>query len=202
MAEWAVFTGDIVKSSDMTSDELALIFKGLDTAAQDIGVWQGTAAPLTRYRGDGWQMAVTPGLCFRAMIAVRAAVRRAGKGFETRIGIGLGAGDITGTDLSGADGAAFVRSGHALDGMKRGVFLSAPDAPLTLRAVLPLADHIIKGWTSRQAEVAYLMLPPIGPTQADVAEALGLTQQTVQQQIDSSGVARVLEVCDVMEELE
>ena len=200
MTKWAVFTGDIVKSSDMTSDELSLIFKNLDAAAADIGAWQGMAAPLTRFRGDGWQMAVTPGLCFRAAIAVRAAVQRAGKGFETRIGIGLGTGDITGDDLSGAEGTAFVRSGHALDGMKRGVLLSAPDAPLPLRTALPLADHIIKGWTRRQAEVAYLMLPPAGPTQMEVAATLGLTQQTVQQQIDSSGILRLLEVCDVMEE--
>lgn len=201
MTEWAVFTGDIVKSSDMTSDELSLIFKGLNTAAQDIGTWQGTPAPLARFRGDGWQMAVTPGMCFRAAITVRAAVRRAGKGFETRIGIGLGTGDIAGNDLAGAGGAGFVKSGHALDAMKRGVFLSAPDAPLALRAALPLADHIIKGWTRRQAEIAYLILPPVGPTQAEIAEALGLTQQSVQQQIDSSGLVRLLDVCDVMESI-
>ncbi|MGJ8616932.1 MAG: hypothetical protein ACSHWS_08825 [Sulfitobacter sp.] len=199
MTEWAVFTGDIVKSSDMTSDELTRVFKELREAARDIRSWQGTPAHFTRFRGDGWQMAVAPGLVLRSLTAVRASVRSAGKGFDTRIGIGLGNGVIEGDDLAGAEGTAFVRSGHALDQIKRGALLSAPDAPLPLRVALPLVDHMIKGWTQRQAEIAYLMLPPTEPTQADVAQRLGLTQQAVQQHIDSSGLTRLLEACAVIE---
>ncbi len=200
MTEWAVLTGDIVKSSDMTSDELSSVFSGLSEASLAISDWQGLPGHFTRFRGDGWQMVVSPALCLRALTAMRAVVRRAGKGFETRIGVGLGLGVIKDGDLSAAEGAAFVRSGHALDQIKRGALLAAPDGPLSLRVTLPLADHIIKGWTMRQAEIAYLMLPPSGPTQADVARTLNLTQQTIQQQIDSSGLLKLLEACTILEE--
>lgn len=200
MTEWAVLTGDIVKSSDMTSDELTRTFKGLQDSAQVIEAWQDAPAYFTRFRGDGWQMVVKPALCLRALSALRAAVRRSGKGFETRIGIGLGTAVIHDGDLAGAEGPAFVRSGHALDQMKRGSLLAAPDAPQALRVALPLVDHIIKGWTVRQADIAYLMLTLEGPTQADVADLLKLTQQTVQQQIDSSGIAKLHEACAVLEE--
>ncbi|MGJ8626764.1 MAG: hypothetical protein ACSHXB_07385 [Sulfitobacter sp.] len=200
MTEWAVLTGDIVKSSDMTSDELTRTFKGLQDAAQVIESWQDAPVYFTRFRGDGWQIVVKPALCLRALSALRAAVRRSGKGFETRIGIGLGTAVIHDGDLAGAEGPAFVRSGHALDQMKRGSLLAAPDAPQALRVTLPLVDHIIKGWTVRQADIAYLMLTLEGPTQADVADLLNLTQQTVQQQIDSSGIAKLHEACTILEE--
>lgn len=200
MTEWAVLTGDIVKSSDMTSDELTSIFNGMQDAAQVIETWQDTPTHLTRFRGDGWQMIVKPRLCLRALTAMRAVVRRSGKGFETRIGIGLGTAVIRNGDLAGAEGAAFVRSGHALDQMKRGALLLAPDAPQALRVALPLVDHILKSWTVRQAEIAYLMLPPMSPTQSEVANILNLTQQSVQQQVDSSGIGKVLEACAVLED--
>tara|TARA_R110002049_G_scaffold10127_1_gene50190 strand:+ start:154847 stop:155461 length:615 start_codon:yes stop_codon:yes gene_type:complete len=200
MENWAVFTGDIVKSSKMSRAELDAVFAGLADAAQAISDWQDAPARLTRFRGDGWQMAVRPDLSFRAALAVRAAVRHAGKGFDTRIGIGIGAGAIPADDLSGADGPAFVRAGHALDTMKRTTRMFAPDAPLALRVALLLADQIAGGWTPRQAEIGFLLLPPAGPTHAEVAEKLGLTRQTIQIQAENAGFPALFDVCDIVED--
>lgn len=199
MTDWAVFTGDVVKSTKMAAADMSRLFEGLEDAAATIARWQDGPARLTRFRGDGWQMAVSPRLTFRALLAVRAAVRRTGKGFDTRIGVGLGAGTIPGADLSGAGGPAFVAAGRALDEMKHRVRMSAPGAALPLRVALPLADQIIAGWTPRQAEIAFLLLPPEGPTQAETAETLGLTQQTVQQQVDTSGIRGLLDACEMMD---
>lgn len=199
MANWAVFTGDIVKSSALSQAELTAIFDGIAEAATEIARWQDQPTRLTRFRGDGWQMAVAPRLTLRAALAVRAAVRRAGKGFDSRIGIGVGAGTIPGDDLANAAGPAFLASGHALDSMKRTTRMAAPEASATLRAILPLADQIIDGWTMRQAEIAFLLLPAERPTQADVAAELDQTRQSVQQQADQSGVMALLESCEILE---
>ncbi|MEP2843326.1 MAG: hypothetical protein ABJY39_00345, partial [Alphaproteobacteria bacterium] len=60
METWAIFTGDIVKSSAMSRAELDAVFARLEDAAEALTIWQGQPARMTRFRGDGWQMAVVP----------------------------------------------------------------------------------------------------------------------------------------------
>ncbi|MEP3686957.1 MAG: hypothetical protein ABJN05_07665 [Sulfitobacter dubius] len=200
METWAIFTGDIVKSTAMTRAELDTVFARLEEAADAVATWQDQPTRMTRFRGDGWQMAVTPQFTFRAALVLRAAVRRCGKTADTRFGIGLGDAHFAGDDLSRADGAALVRSGHALDTMPRARRMNAPDTPVALRAALPLADRIVRGWTMRQADVAYYMLAPEPPVQAILAQQFDLTQQSVQGHVDAAGIDELREVCDVLEE--
>lgn len=200
METWAIFTGDIVKSTAMTRAELDAVFTRLEEAADAVATWQDQPTRMTRFRGDGWQMAVTPQFTFRAALVVRAAVRRCGKTADTRFGIGLGDAHFAGDDLSRADGAALVRSGHALDTMPRARRMNAPDTPVALRAALPLADRIVRGWTMRQADVAFYMLAPEPPVQAILAQQFDLTQQSVQGHVDAAGIDELREVCDVLEE--
>lgn len=200
METWAIFTGDIVKSTAMTRAELGAVFARLDDAADAVATWQSQPTRMTRFRGDGWQMAVAPQFTFRAALVLRAAVRRCGKTADTRFGIGLGDAHFAGDDLSRADGTALVRSGHALDAMPRARRMNAPDAPLGLRAALPLADRIAGRWTIRQADVAYYMLAPEPPVQASLAQQFDLTQQSVQGHVDAAGIDELREVCDILEE--
>ena len=200
METWAIFTGDIVKSTAMTRAELDAVFARLEEAADAVATWQSQPTRMTRFRGDGWQMAVAPQFTFRAALVLRAAVRRCGKTADTRFGIGLGDAQFAGDDLSRADGAALVRSGHALDALPRTRRLNAPDAPLGLRAALPLADRIAGRWTMRQADVAYYMLAPEPPVQASLAQQFDLTQQSVQGHVDAAGIDELREVCDTLEE--
>lgn len=199
MAQWTVFTGDIVKSSDLSSQALDAIFARLEQTARDIAGWQDGPAPFARYRGDGWQMALAPEFTFRAALALRASVRSQGKGYDTRIGIGLGAGKLGNGALNGAEGEAFVTSGHALDHMKRTARMAAPTGPLALRVALPLADRVVAGWTARQAEVVLGLLPPQAPSQASVADHLGTTRQTAQKQAEAAGITALYEVFELLE---
>ncbi|NUH66292.1 hypothetical protein HTT03_13440 [Sulfitobacter sp. S0837] len=199
MQDWAIFTGDIVKSSAMTRAGLNAVFDRLQDAAEAIAQWQDAPAYLTRFRGDGWQLAVRPGLTFRAALTLRAAVRRGDKTADTRIAIGIGQAHLAGSTLADADGDALVASGHALDTMPRNRRFSAPAAPLALRCALPLADRLATGWTQRQAEVTYYMLAPDRPVQTALAERLALTQQSVQGHVEAAGVDEVLEICEMLE---
>ena len=200
MQNWAVFTGDIVRSSDMTPQVLSGVMAALEDAARSIGQWPDSTTAFVRFRGDGWQMALPPVYALRAALVVRAAVRATGKGHDTRIGIGIGAGSLQGGDLSGADGPAFVQSGHALDMLKRAPRLAAPDAPQALRIALPLADRIAQGWTPKQAQVVAALLAPVAPTQDALAQTLGRSRQMTQKQADAAGLGALLDSCDTFED--
>ncbi len=199
MGSWAIFTGDIVDSTTLDTATLDAIFDGLVQAAAEIGSWQDGPVPFARFRGDGWQMAMSPHFSFRALILLRAAVRSQGKRLDTRIGVGIGAGDLAGGDLARAEGPAFVASGRALDVMTRGARMRAPDGPLALRAALPLADRVIQGWTQRQAQVAAGLIVPEAPAQSAVATPLGISRQMAQRHADAASVDAILEVCTLLE---
>lgn len=202
MQNRAVFTGDIVRSGDLDTDALSAVFGALEQAARGIGDWPANqAAPVifARFRGDGWQMALPAPYALRAALVMRAAVRTTGKGRETRIGIGIGAAQISGTDLAAAQGAAFVQSGHALDGIKRAPLLAAPQGPVLLRATLPLADRIAQGWTPKQAQIALHLLVPAPPTHDALAAQLGQSRQLIQKQAEAAGLAALTESIEIYE---
>ncbi len=199
MQNWTVFTGDIVRSTDLGAQGLSEVFCALEDAARDMGRWPDSTVSFGRFRGDGWQMALPVVYALRAALVVRAAVRASGKGRDTRIGIGLGAGQLRGDDLAGAHGPVFVQSGHALDTMKRGARMAAPDAPALLQVALPLADRIAAGWTAKQAQVVQALLAPAPPTQEALATALGRSRQMAQKQADAAGVNALIESCTAFE---
>lgn len=199
MQNWAVFTGDIVRSGDLEPDALAQVFGALETAAQSIDDWPEGYSAFSRFRGDGWQMALPVHYALRGALTLRAAVRCTGKGRDTRIGIGIGAGSLKDGDLAAADGPAFVASGRALDAINRGPRMSAPDAPAVLRVALPLADIIAQEWTAKQAQVVQLLLAPAPPTQDELGHALGRSRQMIQKQANAAGVAGLIESCEAYE---
>jgi len=199
MQNWAVFTGDIVRSTDLGAQTLSDVMSILEETAQAIGNWPDSTSAFVRFRGDGWQMALPPVYAMRAALVLRAAVRSTGKGHDTRIGIGIGAGSIADGDLARADGPAFVASGHALDALARAPRMAAPDAPQFLRTALPLADRIAQGWTPKQAQVVQAMLSPAAATAAALADALGRSRQMIQKQGDAAGLDALLACCKACE---
>lgn len=199
MQNLAVFTGDIVRSSDMDTQMLSDVMTALERSAQAIGQWPDSATAFMRFRGDGWQMSLPPVYALRAALVLRAAVRATGKGHDTRIGIGIGLGKVHRADLAGAEGPVFVQSGHALDLLKRTPRMAAPDAPQALRTALPLADKIAQGWTPKQAQVVAALLAPAAPTQDALAQTLGHSRQMTQKQADAAGLTALIDSCDAFE---
>ncbi len=198
MTNYAVLTGDIVKSSQLPEGGLDRIFINLTDVARRIGEWQGGSVHFTRNRGDGWQMAVSPGFALRAVFATRAAVRMADKRFDTRVALALGDGTIPGDTLADASGPVFTASGQALEHMprKRHMVIAGNDG---MHAVaLRMAEEIIKRWTEAQAEVALHALAPDNPTQATLADALNVTKQTIQGHMDAAGVDALIDTCEIL----
>ncbi|WP_156023496.1 hypothetical protein [Sulfitobacter donghicola] len=199
MQNSAVFTGDIVRSTQMGREALQDVFAALEGAAKAIAQWSGSETAFERFRGDGWQMALPETYALRGALVVRAAVRSTGKGHDTRIGIGLGAADFSNGNLASGEGDAFLSSGRALDGIGRGPRMAAPDAPALLQIALPLADRIAQGWTPKQAQVAFALLAPDAPTQEALALTLERSRQMTQKQADAAGVSALLDSCTLYE---
>ncbi|QUJ77471.1 MarR family transcriptional regulator [Sulfitobacter albidus] len=195
MTQLAVFTGDIVKSSDLDAATLDAVFATLRAGAEQIGGWSGATAPFARFRGDGWQMALPPRDALRGALVLRARVRS--EGAETRIGIGIGDARLTGTDLAAAEGPAFVTSGHSLDTLKRSLLMQAPDGPLSI--ALPLADRIARTWTPKQAQTIAALLDPAPPTQEALGATLNRSKQMIQKQAEAAGIDALHAACAAYE---
>ena len=199
MGSLAVLTGDIVHSQRLAPGELDRVFSSLAHHADLLGDGTGQAAYFTRGRGDGWQIATTPRFALRAVFLMRAAVRACGKGYETRLGLGVGMGNVPGPSLANADGPAFVASGQALDSMKKVRRIAAVDASAAITSALPLAEVVSGRWTPRQAEVAAQALGLPEKSRGDMAQALQLSQQAFQTHWAAAGLVAVLDACAIAE---
>lgn len=203
-AEVAVLTGDLIGSSRALPAAIDQTFLVLAEAAGRLSDWHGAATRLTRFRGDGWHCVLArPDLALRSCLYLMAALRAAEAPLETRLALGFGAMTRAGSaTLADADGPAFHRSGRALDAMPRGRrFTTADDGtPPALAAVVPLADWMTRRWTVAQAEAVRAMLTPPSPTQRELADSLGLTQQSVSERLDAAGFWAFSEALSVLEE--
>jgi hypothetical protein len=165
---------------------MAALADGAATAAG----WGDGAARFTRFRGDGWQASRPrpPSRCARSAL-LRARLRMEGRAFDTRVAIGIGAAELPAAgDLAAASGPAFRIAGHGLDTMAAAPALPSagrtrPPTRARLRRSSPCStrspalDAVPGGGSSSPA------LPPAGPTQAEVAAALGISQQMVAQHL-------------------
>ncbi|MBA4323617.1 MAG: hypothetical protein C0426_00775 [Rhodobacter sp.] len=115
----AVLTGDLVASTRQPADRVDAAMQALRQSAGQVTAWQTPPydTRFTRFRGDGWQIALTnPGLALRAAVVLQATL--GARGLESRMSIGIGPAETLGTtDLSDAAGRAFELSGQGLDKM-------------------------------------------------------------------------------------
>ena len=198
--ELAVLTGDIVASQKLQPAQLDAVFEALRQTAQGFVTFSELDACFTRIRGDGWQAVARPDFALRSVFLLRAAVRSCGNGFETRLALGIGEGEIRGSSLGDASGPAFVASGHALDRIRRARRVVGRDVGPVLEVSLPLADRLSGTWTARQAEVALYALRLPQPTREEVAQRLGVTRQTIQGQWEAAHLDAIAESCRLVEE--
>lgn len=186
-ASYAVFTGDLVNSTEMSNIQVEGVFQQLDNCIRTIeNDFNVDVIPVERFRGDGWQFALSsPQLALRVCLLVRSAFKQIDKGLDTRISVGVGHASI-GSTLGTSDGPAFLLSGRGLDSMqKRDRFRFYQNfedirfLDLT-QAVFVLADALSSDWTSRQAEIVSLMIGQRGITLKDAADRDGTNPQQVQ----------------------
>lgn len=188
----AVITGDIVGSTAIGVEKLERAMMALADSARMQAAWHGETLRFTRYRGDGWQVALAqPGCALRSALTFRAALRAAGAEFESYMGIAVGdrPKDMP-EDLNEAMAPVFAESGRVLDLLKEaasGVRLDlSPAGPCSAAAIL--ADHISQSWTQPQAAAMVHMLNPTRKFRyTELSKRLGKSRQAVTKSLEAAG---------------
>jgi len=186
----AVLTGDIVKSRNLSPEELETVREVIRGAVRVAEGWNPglVFGEVEFFRGDAWQMLLTdPSRALRTAVLIRAHLR-ARKLADSRISIGIGPiADIHPDRVSLSTGEAFHLSGHALDKMtlywRMTVALPKESGPLAewLPIVAHLCDTLIREWTPRQAEIVGMALDPAELRHEEIAERVTppITRQAV-----------------------
>lgn len=187
---YAVLTGDLVGSGQLSGDELDDVRSSIIKRSGDIDGWKTglVKGKLEFFRGDSWQLLLSkPELAMRVAVFLRASIIASGKA-DSRMSIGLGNIDnISEQKLLMSTGEAFSLSGHGLDELtgysEMTIKISRSAGPLFewLPVVANLCDSLIKQWTQRQAEVITFAVDPEEPTHEEIAKKLtpAVTKQAV-----------------------
>jgi len=210
--KYAVITGDIVKSSMIESDYARI----LESIASDIINYQDEEFKFDIFRGDSFQGFVKkPSDALKISVLIRSGLRRQSitksidSIWDARIAIGIGTikndADIEKMNLKKADGEAFVRSGRALDSMKKEevqIKISTGNTELDneFDSVCPLLDVIIRNWTTSQAEAVYMQLLE-GITQEEIGSRLGISQRASGKRLELSNVDKMKKYLNRYKEL-
>ncbi|MDW5375326.1 hypothetical protein R6258_00210 [Halomonas sp. HP20-15] len=185
----AVLTGDIV-GSQQVSDKPHLS-RTLDDALTLLE--RRFAARSDRYRGDGFQIAVSdPGDGVTAAVLLRAALIQQSPSrqvtWDARIAVAVGGGEVPdAARFAEAEGDAFVRSGRSLDALgetpqRLVVVTGKPALDEHLALLTRFADDILCHWSRYSAEVAYHSLLHDESQQA-LARRLERTQPTINRRL-------------------
>ncbi len=202
---YAVLTGDIVASQQLSSDELNRVRTVVKESCELVSHWSDDLVPYSveLSRGDAWQLLLTdPAIALRASLFIRSALL-ARCGVDTRLSVAIDEVTVLAETLALSDGPAFVRSGRALDGLARTRLLVNISAKQTeapwVRLVSTLCDTLVGTWTQRQAELIHAYLPPNSPSQSAIAARLNppVSKQAVGKGLRAAhwdAVAHALEV--------
>ncbi len=192
---YVAFTGDLVKSSRLSPNELTKARRAVTGAAGRLAKFD---ARLVRgkpefFRGDAWQMLVTdPAQSLRAALYIRSCLI-AGRLCDTRIAMGFGTVKrVNAKRISLSTGEAFTRAGEVLDGMpaKARMDAAAPgEVGGWIRTVVRLCDVMVDEWTARQAEMVGVALMNPDATQNELASMVrpSVTQQTYARGVTGAG---------------
>lgn len=205
----AVLTGDVVKSTRLTTKELSDTRERVLAAIDEISHWADglIVGKPEFFRGDSWQVLLgDPRYFLRASIFIRAYLRRFNKEWDTRIAIGLGTVDKVEDDrISLSSGSAFINSGKQLDAMSSSLGFSVRHAFLdkeNLGWIEPLAALCaasVNHWSERQATMICHMLPLASPTQTDLAAELQITKQAVSKALHTGDFDSVMAAIEWVE---
>lgn len=207
----AVLTGDLVRSTRLTSEKLDQARATVQQTVEDISCWAPSlvVAPAEFFRGDSWQFVLGDARYFlRAAVYLRTMLRQADKEWDTRIGIGLGTFDKLDKERTSlSTGEAFILSGHQLDGISglAGFSVGLPEKLSRLGWVNPMAalcSALVDQWSQRQAEIFRSMLLPKPPSQVELALDRHVTKQAISKALTTGGYAALLSSLQWIEQID
>ena len=196
----AVLTGDLVDSTRQPADRIDTAMQALRRTAAAIATWHfpPNDTRFTRFRGDGWQIALAgPHLSLRAAVVLQGTL--IAQGLQSRISVGIGPAENLGTnDLADAAGKAFELSGQGLDKMNdtSRLAIAGPSVIEQDAMIAELLGERMGRWTAAQAEAAAMQLssPGRSPTLHEIGKTLGISPQAVNDRVRGAGCHSIASV--------
>lgn len=183
----AVLTGDIINSRTRTASEWQPILKKvLNQYGKEPLHWE-------IFRGDSFQLMVTPAEALLAAIHIKAAIKQLA-GLDVRIAIGVGGQDKRSKKITEATGPAFTRSGECFDDLKKQTLaLSSADTKFneTMNMALPLATLIMDNWSTTVASVILEMIENPEKSQQEISGQMKKSQSTISEALKRGGFEEV-----------
>ena len=176
----AVLTGDIVNSSSLSSDRRYYLYETMQNLSIAVIQKYPLDVPhgLAKYRGDGWQLLVSPPRnAFEISLFMRTFIRFhfEKEKLDTRIAIAIGSIDFAPDDnVSEGYGIAFSESGKLLDALKEyrmAVTLTQntnQNLSKFANTLIRASDALISAWTPAQCQAVHLAL--YGLTQSGIGK--------------------------------
>lgn len=175
----AIITGDIVDSEGDKASQWINVLK------EQLSKWGDSPTDWEIYRGDEFQLKITPKKALYAAIQLKALVKSI-KNLDVRMAIGVGSEDFKGVSVSESNGTAYRRSGRTFEKLKddkrnMAIATGNPKEDQTLNLLLKLASDFMDEWTSVSSEIVAIALNEPDLSQQEIAQQLDIQQSAVSQ---------------------
>jgi hypothetical protein len=194
---YAVITGDIIRSSKLSTAELTrlpAVFASVVQQVEKICQQPDGSTRFSIYRGDSFQLLTPPSSALKTLVLIKAELRKTypktlANAVDARIAIALGTVSHIAPNITESTGEAFTLSGHLLDTIpynRQTVFgFNGGVIDRELNTALSLADEITRKWTTSQVSLVPYLLS--GLTQQEIAIQTQNSQPTNLRKIKSMG---------------
>jgi hypothetical protein len=191
MKKHAVITGDIINFTKLPAKKGHALIEDFE---QLLRSWIKKSVDAEIYRGDSYQilfddisLALNRSIQLLCWFKLRSDLSNKIY-LGTRISIGIGTVSYRGKNVLNSDGEAFHLSGRYFDHMNGDEILAIrtndDKKNKAIEVILNFVNKIIREWTVAQAEVIYMLVE--GKTQQEIADALALSQPSVNSRIKLS----------------
>lgn len=179
----SIITGDIINSQKASPNEWLEALKSI------LNRYGNSPATWEIYRGDSFQMEVTPAQALEACILIKATIKQFDH-IDVRLAIGIGDKTYSSEKITESNGSAFVHSGKCFENLKKTTLaLKSPfDAfDNTVNLMLELALLTLDSWTNNSAMLVKTALENPTFNQNQIASMLQKTQGNISQGLKRAG---------------
>lgn len=179
----SIITGDIINSKKSSPkhwlEALKSVLNGFGKTPQ---TWEV-------YRGDSFQLEVTPEQALLTCLLIKATIKRFND-LDVRLAIGIGEKTYQSENITESNGSAFVNSGECFENLDKttlAIKSSFEAFDTAINIMLDLAQLTINNWSSKSAILVKTTLENPDLKQNQIAEILNRTQGNISQGLKRAG---------------
>jgi len=179
----SVITGDITNSREVSNDQWMPVLK------QVLNHYGEAPKDWEIFRGDSFQLELTPDKAMVAAIHIKATVKQ-WRLLDVRMAIGIGTKSYGAEKITEANGSAFINSGEAFEALKKSMLAIKSDWPALddeVNHYIELALLTMNNWPANAATMLKAAIEHQQLTQQQLAAKLKRTQSTVSEGLKRAG---------------